>query len=121
MLGAGALTGSLAGAAMLGLALAGVDHPAAVMIPMWFATCAIGVVMPNAVALGLAPYPRMAGAAASLMGFSQMGLAALAGLWIGHSFSGSVLPMAALIAGGMAGSLLAWYLWVRGKGAAAAV
>ena len=57
----------------------------------------------------------MAGAAASLMGFSQMGLAALAGLWVGHSFSGSVLPMAALIAGGMAGSLLAWLLWVRGK------
>ncbi|MBX3684513.1 MAG: multidrug effflux MFS transporter [Rhodocyclaceae bacterium] len=120
LLGAGALTGTVAGAAMLGLALAGVEQPLAVMIPMWFAACAIGVVMPNAVALGLAPYPRMAGAAASLMGFSQMGLAALAGLWVGHSFSGSVLPMAALIAGGMAGSLLAWLLWVRGKRAAVA-
>ncbi len=109
----GAWLGCAAGVAMLALALAGVQHPAAVMAPMWLVACSIGFTMPNAVALGLAPWPRMTGAAASLMGFAQMGIAALLGAAVGHSLAGTTVPMAAAIAAGMAGSLAAYLIWLR--------
>jgi DHA1 family bicyclomycin/chloramphenicol resistance-like MFS transporter len=113
LLRAGVVLGAAAGLLMLGLALAQLHHPAAVMIPMWFSTCAIGLVMPNAVAIGLAPYPQMAGSAASLMGFSQMGLAALTGIFVGHTLGNSVLPMAAVIAAGALASVASYWRWVR--------
>ncbi|NMG44772.1 Bcr/CflA family efflux MFS transporter [Aromatoleum toluvorans] len=109
----GALLGVAAGGTMLGLALGGVHHPLAVMLPMWFSACSIGLVMPNAAAIGLAPYPHMAGSAASLMGCSQMGLAALAGVFVGHSLAGSVVPMAFVIAATALGSLASYVFWVR--------
>lgn len=115
----GALLGVVAGCAMLGLALAGVHHPLAVMLPMWLSACSIGLVMPNAAAIGMAPYPHMAGSAASLMGFSQMGLAALAGVIVGHSLAQSVVPMALVIAVGAIASLGSYFAWVRPRGAMA--
>ena len=109
----GTLLGVAAGTLMLGLALAGVHHPLAVMLPMWFSACSIGLVMPNAAAIAMAPYPHMAGSAASLMGFSQMGLAALAGVVVGHTLGGSVVPMALVIALMALGSLASYLVWVR--------
>jgi len=113
LLYAGAVLGAIGGAVMLGLGLGGVTHPAGVMAPMWFVSCSIGLVMPNATAIGLAPYPKMAGSAASLMGFSQMGLAALAGIAVGQTFSDSVVPMALGVATGGFGCLISYLLWVR--------
>jgi DHA1 family bicyclomycin/chloramphenicol resistance-like MFS transporter len=49
---------------------------AAILGPMFFCTVATGLVMPNAIAKALAPYPAMAGSASALMGFVQMTLAA---------------------------------------------
>lgn len=114
----GTLVGVLAGLTMLGLALGGVHHPLAVMIPMWFSAAAIGLVMPNAAAIGMAPYPQMAGSAASLMGFSQMGLAALAGIFVGHALGSTVVPMALVIAFGAVASFASYWMWVRSAGAA---
>ena len=91
----GGWIGAAAGATMWGLDLAGVGHIAAVLGPMFFVTLSAGLVMSNAVGQALAPYPKMAGAAASLMGFCQMGVAALVGTLVGHGVdsSASVLPM----------------------------
>lgn len=109
----GAVLGALAGVTMLMLALAGWEHPVSVMGPMVFFSCSLGLVMPNATAMGLAPYPKMAGAAASLMGFVQMSLSALVGTLVGHSLNGSVLPMVlGIVAGGVC-CLLSYLLWVR--------
>jgi DHA1 family bicyclomycin/chloramphenicol resistance-like MFS transporter len=62
---------------------------------MFFVTLAVGLVMSNAVGQALAPYPKMAGAASSLLGFCQMGIAALVGMLVGHGVDGAatVLPM----------------------------
>ncbi|HEX6735987.1 MAG TPA: multidrug effflux MFS transporter [Azonexus sp.] len=92
---AGGGLGAVAGAAMLGLELAGTQHLAAVLAPMFFVTVAVGLVMSNAVGQALAPYPQMAGAASSLMGFCQMGIAAVAGSLVGHGLDAAptVLPM----------------------------
>ncbi|MDX9860354.1 MAG: multidrug effflux MFS transporter [Rhodospirillales bacterium] len=44
----------------------------------------MGIVMPNAMAGAMGPFPRMAGAASALLGFAQMGVGALASLAAGH-------------------------------------
>ncbi|WP_226472044.1 multidrug effflux MFS transporter [Dechloromonas denitrificans] len=92
---AGAWLGALAGATMWGLEAAGPRHVAALLGPMFFVTLAVGLVMSNAVGQALAPYPKMAGAASSLMGFCQMGIGALVGMLVGHGVDGAatVLPM----------------------------
>lgn len=113
MIRSGVLLGATCGLLMAGLALAGVNHPAVIMGPMWGVTMAIGLVMPNATALGLAGYPKMAGAAASLMGFVQMGLGAGAGMIVGHGVQASATPLALTVAGGMLFSLATWALLLR--------
>ncbi len=74
----------------------------------------MGIVMPNAMAGAMAPFPRMAGAASALLGFAQMGMGALASLTAGHlPHTTSQLPlglvMTALGLGGLVAFLtLAW-------------
>lgn len=98
MVGGGWL-GAAAGAALLALELAGVRTLPAVLGPMFFVSASVGLVMPMASALALAPYPNMAGAASSLMGFSQMGIAALVGVGVGHGVAASSSVLAATVAG----------------------
>ncbi len=105
--------GCATGSVFLLLSLAGAHHPLAVMVPMLFVTCAVGLAFPNATAIGLAAYPRMTGSAAALMGFVQMGLSALAGIAVGHGLQSSATPMAAVIAAVMWAGLAAWWWWVR--------
>jgi len=62
-----------------------------------------GLVLPNAMAGAIGPFPRLAGTAAALLGFLQMGLAAAAGVAIGHLANGTAIPMAGGIA--VAGTL----------------
>lgn len=113
MIRSGVFLGTLSGLAMVALMLAGFDGPFIVMGAMWWLTLAIGLVLPNSAALGLIDYPRMAGAAASLMGFAQMGLGAGAGMIVGHSVSASALPLALTVAAGMLFALGAWALLLR--------
>lgn len=113
LLSTGAILAAIAGIAMLIVLLPGAHHPVSIMAPMWFFSCSIGLVMPNATAIGLAPYPRMAGAAASLMGSLQMGLAALVGVVVGHSLNASAAPMAIGVAAAGLGCLASYVWWVR--------
>jgi len=93
----GTFLGVAAGIAMLGLALAGVQTIAAVIVPMAFVSCSGGLTLPNSTAAAIAPHPRIAGSASALLGFMQMGGASLAGLAVGHLLNGTTLPMAAVI------------------------
>lgn len=88
----------LGGGSAMGLWLLLAPSPLGVMLPMWLCGAAAGLLMPNATGLALAPYPKIAGAAASLLGFSQMGIAAVAGTLVGHLLGETPLPMAAVIA-----------------------
>lgn len=91
----GGWLGAVAGIAMAALDALGIRSLAALLGPMFLVTASVGLVMPNAVGRALAPYPRMAGAASALMGFSQMSIAALVGILVGHGVESlpSVLPM----------------------------
>jgi len=104
----GVWIGAACGVLLAALALASPQHPAAVMLPMWGVTAAIGLILPNATALGLAGYPKMAGAAASLMGFVQMGLGAGAGMLVGHGVQHGTSALGLTVAAGMLFALAAW-------------
>lgn len=95
---AGGWLGAVAGAAMLALELAGMHVLPAVLGPMFVVAASVGLVMPMAGARALAPYPQMAGAASALMGFSQMAIAALVGIVVGHGVAASATVMAATVA-----------------------
>lgn len=109
----GVWLGAACGIALAVLALVGPQHVAAVMVPMWGVTAAIGLILPNATALGLAGYPKMAGAAASLMGFVQMGLGAGAGMLVGHGVQSGTSALGLTVAAGMLFSLAAWQFGPR--------
>jgi DHA1 family bicyclomycin/chloramphenicol resistance-like MFS transporter len=95
----GGWLGAAAGLAMLGLELGGAHTLPAVLGPMFVVAASVGLVMPMAGARALAPYPQMAGAASALMGFSQMAIAALVGIGVGHGVTGSAIVLPMTVAG----------------------
>jgi len=68
--------------------------PFGLATPMLLVSGAAGLIMPNAMAGAAAPFPRMAGAASALLGFGQMGFAALVGLIVAVGFDGTGRSMA---------------------------
>ena len=69
--------GGVASAVMAGFALAGLEGVPYILIPMIVVAGAMGMSGPAARATALTPFPRMAGLASALMGFSQIGVASI--------------------------------------------
>lgn len=90
----GALVGLLGGGAMAALSAAGVLTLWAILAPVFVFTVGAGLMLPNALAGALGPFPLMAGAASSLMGFVQMTFAALVGVAVGQLHDGTGRNMA---------------------------
>jgi DHA1 family bicyclomycin/chloramphenicol resistance-like MFS transporter len=111
-----ALAGSLAG---LALAAAGVLSIASVVGPVFVFMVGTGFMLPNAMAGAIGPFARMAGTASSLLGFTQMTLAAVVGIAVGHASNGSALPMNLAIACMSALALGAYLALVRPQSAPA--
>lgn len=65
----------------------------ALMLPMTLYAIGMGLVLPHAMAVALAPFPHIAGTASSLLGFIQMSLAALGAAMVGQILSDSPKPM----------------------------
>lgn len=111
---AGALLGCVAGLTGLGLAVAGIANAVAITAPMVVFAMGMGLVLPNAQAGAIGPYPHMAGTAAAMLGFAQMGLAAGFGILVGHAHDGTQLPMlTAIAAAGVAALAVAFRLLPR--------
>jgi DHA1 family bicyclomycin/chloramphenicol resistance-like MFS transporter len=107
MLGAG-----LAGAA---LAWGGVAHWSAVVLPFLAFLFGTALVVPNATAAAISPFPGSAGAAVSLVGAMGFGVGALISAVLGAAFDGSARPMATLAACGGLGAFLLERKLLRGK------
>ncbi|MGF7172538.1 multidrug effflux MFS transporter [Azospirillum doebereinerae] len=107
------LAGGLAGGA---LALAGVEHIAAIVGPVFLFILGSGLTLPNATANAVGPYPTMAGLASSLLGFAQMAIAAVIGIGVGHLDDGTQLPMMGAIGVVALGAMLAHRLLVTPAG-----
>lgn len=63
------------------------------MLPMTLYAIGMGLVLPHAMAIALAPFPHIAGTASALLGFLQMGLSAIGTALVGSLLSDSPQPM----------------------------
>jgi len=106
---------ALAGLAAALAAWAGLAHPAAVVLPFMAYLFGSALIIPNATALALQPFPRSAGTAASLMGATQFAVGALVSSALGAAFDGTARPMAAVAFFGGLGAVLIERRFVRGS------
>jgi DHA1 family bicyclomycin/chloramphenicol resistance-like MFS transporter len=112
----GAAVQCAAGLVLAALAPAGVHHAAAIVAPMIVFGVSHGIVQAPAQAGAVAPFPHSAGAAAALLGFLMMGVAAAIGFWIGASYNGTVYPLTLTIGACALTSALIASRWVRRDG-----
>jgi DHA1 family bicyclomycin/chloramphenicol resistance-like MFS transporter len=73
----------------------------------------VGMIMPQAMAGALIPFPKITGTASSLLGFTQSVIAASTGMLVGHYHSGTPTTMAVTIALMGALSLISFLLLVK--------
>lgn len=73
----------------------------------------VGMVMPQAMAGALIPFPKITGTASSLLGFTQSVIAASTGMIVGHYHSGTPTTMAVTIAAMGVLALLSFLLLVK--------
>ena len=97
----GTLGGLASAASIVVLAWTGVDAVAAIVVPMFLYMFFFALILPPATAGALSPFPTLAGAASALLGFVQLGAAALTGTLVGGLDDGTQMPMVTAI--GIAG------------------
>jgi DHA1 family bicyclomycin/chloramphenicol resistance-like MFS transporter len=115
MLRLGSILMLISGATAAGLAWAGVWHWLAVVLPFMVFLFGTALIVPNATAAALSPFPQSAGAASSLIGALGFACGALVSLALGAAFDGT--PRALATAGALAGfaAFACERLLLRGK------
>lgn len=98
LLRAGAACMLAAGATAAALAWAGAAYWPAIVLPFLAFLFGTALIVPNATAAALSPFPGAAGAAASLMGATGFTIGALVSAGLGFAFDGTARPMATLAA-----------------------
>ncbi len=88
------------------LAWTGVGGFPAFFADIFLCLATVGLILPNATAAAMAPFPHQAGAASALVGTMQFAIGAATGAIVGIFHDGTALPMALTIAGCGAASLL---------------
>ncbi len=109
----GAIFGFLGATVMFGLAVGGLNHPLAVMLPMFFIMAAFSLLVPPAAAGALSPFSRRAGAAASLQGFLQNLLGAFGSAFLALFSNETAIPMASVMVTATFLALAVYVLLIR--------
>ena len=104
-----------AGLAAAALAWAGVAHWLAVVLPYCAFLFGTALVVPNATASALSPFPAAAGAASSLIGAIGFTAGAVVSAALGAAFDGTARPMTTLAACAGTAAFLLERLLLRGK------
>jgi len=89
---------AIAGIMMNAFALLEIYGVVFIIAPMYFFMVGVGIVMPQTMAGALAPFPKLAGTASSLLGFLQSLTAAIVGTLVGHLYTGTPVVMTSSIA-----------------------
>ena len=97
MIRAGSVLACLSGIVTAGLGWAGIDHAAAIVAPTFVYMFAAALVMPHATAAALSPFPKIAGAASSLLGVVQFTLGAITSYVLGALYDGTQRPLTTAI------------------------
>ncbi len=98
-IGLGVLCLAGGGVGMLVLSVIGTGSALEVVLPMALYGVGVGLTMPQCMASALTPFPERAGAASSLLGIIQMGLAAFIGIGLGAALIHADIAMAMVLAG----------------------
>ncbi len=93
-LGIGSLAVAAGGLAMVAALALGLSSAFALVLPMSLYLAGMGMVLPQAAAGAMQPFPQRAGAASSLLGFVQQSSAAVCGALVGAALGQSAWPMA---------------------------
>ena len=78
-----------------------------ILVPLFFAVASMGMVMPLATALAMAPHGAMAGNASALFGVMMFGISGLSGFAVSALHNGTAWPMGIIIAVCGTGALIA--------------
>ncbi|MCG5460349.1 multidrug effflux MFS transporter [Micromonospora sp. NPDC053740] len=105
------IAGTAAGLLLIMFAATGVGGLGTLLASLWLVLAAAGLALPNAPALAMSRHSEAAGTAAALLGAVQFGIGAVSAPLAGLFGTGSV-PMAIVIAGGMAAALIVMLLVV---------
>ncbi|MGW3896931.1 multidrug effflux MFS transporter [Micromonospora profundi] len=105
------IAGTVFGVLLIVIAATGFGGLGALLAMLWLVLAATGLAMPNAPALAMTRHSEAAGTAAALLGAVQFGIGAFSAPLAGLFGTGSV-PMAVVIAGGMAAALAVMLLVV---------
>nr|WP_238549449.1 multidrug effflux MFS transporter [Congregibacter litoralis] len=89
----GGVIATVAVLSMLPLHLLAPTSILALILPMSFYSAALGLVLPQAMAMAMEHFPRIAATNSSLFGFLQMGLSAVITVAVGSVLVSSPLPM----------------------------
>lgn len=112
-IGVGCLGMAGGGIAMVLVLALGVSWPTALVLAMGLYLAGMGMVLPQAQAGALLPFPRRAGAASSLLGLVQQTSAAALGAILGHLLDNTAWPLAISVAVVGALALAVWALTRR--------
>ena len=115
LLEVGALLMLGSGVAAAALAWTGVNHWAAVTLPFTAMLFGTALIVPNATAAALQPFPASAGAASSIIGTIGFTAAAAISTLLGAVFDGSARPMASVAALAGLGAFVFERVLIRGK------
>jgi DHA1 family bicyclomycin/chloramphenicol resistance-like MFS transporter len=115
LLRAGSRVALAGGGAAALLAWAGVAHWLALVAPFAVLLFGTALIIPNASAAALSPFPHAAGAASSLMGAVGFACGALVSALLGAAFDGTPRPMASAAALAALGVFVCERMVLRGK------
>ena len=109
----GMTVATVCGVVLATLAVFDVDHWLAVVGPMFFCMTSFALIFPQSVAGVLQPFPHIAGAASSLVGFVQQIIGALTGVVLAAVSDGSQLALCGGVLFWAAFGLTAYWFAVR--------
>jgi len=115
LIGFGATLTLAAGSTAAALAWAGVAHWAALVLPYLVFLFGTALIVPNATAAALSPFPGAAGAASSMIGAIGFAVGALVSTVLGLAFDGTARPMASVAAFAGAAAFLIHRLVLHGR------
>ena len=103
----------VSGALMEGFALAGFDTVPAIAGPMFLFMASFSLTLPQGMAGAISPFPQMAGAASSIMGFFQFCFSSGVAIAVGFLADGTQIPMTTTIFVMGTGSLAVYLVMIR--------
>jgi DHA1 family bicyclomycin/chloramphenicol resistance-like MFS transporter len=108
VLGIGSCTLATGGLCMVVALALGFGSAFSLVLPVAIYLAGLGMVMPQAIAGAMAPFPERAGAASALLGFIQQSAAAICGAVVGWLLGANAWPLAAAVAAMGCATLAIW-------------